>query len=120
YDPTIEDAYRKQFVVDDRMCFVEVIDTAGQGTSAHPSSAFRDSMSRPLRRGVRNTPGSMGPSSCCPGDFMHPANNPPDLSFSWFNLVFLHLLGITVYYCPRTYRVSPSPKKSLHNFIPGP
>ncbi|KAJ7719545.1 ras protein [Mycena maculata] len=30
YDPTIEDAYRKQVVVDDRMCFVEVIDTAGQ------------------------------------------------------------------------------------------
>lgn len=30
YDPTIEDAYRKQLVVDDRMCFVEVIDTAGQ------------------------------------------------------------------------------------------
>jgi GTPase KRas protein len=32
YDPTIEDAYRKQLVVDNRMCFVEVIDTAGQGT----------------------------------------------------------------------------------------
>lgn len=30
YDPTIEDAYRKQLVVDDRMSFVEVIDTAGQ------------------------------------------------------------------------------------------
>ncbi|KJA15729.1 hypothetical protein HYPSUDRAFT_148735 [Hypholoma sublateritium FD-334 SS-4] len=30
YDPTIEDAYRKQFVVDNRMCFIEVIDTAGQ------------------------------------------------------------------------------------------
>jgi len=30
YDPTIEDAYRKQLVVDHRMCFVEVIDTAGQ------------------------------------------------------------------------------------------
>ncbi|KZT06779.1 ras protein [Laetiporus sulphureus 93-53] len=30
YDPTIEDAYRKQLVVDRRMCFVEVIDTAGQ------------------------------------------------------------------------------------------
>ncbi|KAF5319589.1 hypothetical protein D9619_008376 [Psilocybe cf. subviscida] len=29
YDPTIEDAYRKQFVVDNRMCFVEAIDTAG-------------------------------------------------------------------------------------------
>lgn len=30
YDPTIEDAYRKQLLVDDRMCLVEVIDTAGQ------------------------------------------------------------------------------------------
>ena len=30
YDPTIEDAYRKQMVVDNRMCFVEVINTAGQ------------------------------------------------------------------------------------------
>ncbi|KAJ7177359.1 ras protein [Mycena crocata] len=30
YDPTIEDAYRKQFIVDNHMCFVEVIDTAGQ------------------------------------------------------------------------------------------
>ncbi|KAG8914456.1 Ras GTPase ras2 [Tulasnella sp. 417] len=30
YDPTIEDAYRKQAMVDDRMCFIEVIDTAGQ------------------------------------------------------------------------------------------
>lgn len=33
YDPTIEDAYRKQLVVDNRMCYVEVIDTAGQGKS---------------------------------------------------------------------------------------
>jgi len=30
YDPTIEDAYRKQLLVDNRMSFVEVIDTAGQ------------------------------------------------------------------------------------------
>ncbi|KAJ7022174.1 ras protein [Mycena alexandri] len=30
YDPTIEDAYRKQFIVDNRMCFVELIDTAAQ------------------------------------------------------------------------------------------
>jgi len=29
YDPTIEDDYRKQLVVDNRMCFVEVTDTAG-------------------------------------------------------------------------------------------
>jgi hypothetical protein len=36
YDPTIEDAYRKQLLVDDRMCFVEVIDTAGQGKTFIP------------------------------------------------------------------------------------
>jgi len=30
YDPTIEDAYRKQGLVDDCACFIEVIDTAGQ------------------------------------------------------------------------------------------
>jgi len=30
YDPTIEDSYRKQIVVDEQMCFIEVIDTAGQ------------------------------------------------------------------------------------------
>ncbi|KAJ7293248.1 ras protein [Mycena rebaudengoi] len=29
-DPTVEDAYRKQFIVDNRMCLVEVIDIAGQ------------------------------------------------------------------------------------------
>lgn len=46
YDPTIEDAYRKQLVVDNQMCFVEIIDTAGQGrypapdisSKAHPAS----------------------------------------------------------------------------------
>jgi hypothetical protein len=32
YDPTKEDeSYKKQLVVDNRMCFIEVIDTAGQG-----------------------------------------------------------------------------------------
>jgi len=30
YDPTIEDAYRKTILVDERPCFIEVIDTAGQ------------------------------------------------------------------------------------------
>ncbi|KAJ7758021.1 hypothetical protein B0H16DRAFT_658861 [Mycena metata] len=30
YDPTIFDGFRKQFVVDNRMCFLKVIDTAGQ------------------------------------------------------------------------------------------
>ncbi|KAF7335763.1 Protein ras-2 [Mycena venus] len=30
YDPTLEDCYRKQFIVDNRLCFVDVIDTAGQ------------------------------------------------------------------------------------------
>jgi GTPase KRas protein len=34
YDPTIEDVYRKQLVVDNKMCFVEVIDTA------HPTEQY--------------------------------------------------------------------------------
>ena len=64
YDPTIEDAYRKQLVVDNRMCFVEVIDTAGQGVSGLcfvpiPPHPF-------LPRGVRHTPRPMGPVSPSP------------------------------------------------------
>lgn len=31
YDPTIEDCYRKQVVIDDQPCILEVLDTAGQG-----------------------------------------------------------------------------------------
>jgi hypothetical protein len=31
YDPTIEDSYRKLATIDQRPCYVEVIDTAGQG-----------------------------------------------------------------------------------------
>lgn len=30
YDPTIEDSYRKQVVIDERPCLMEVLDTAGQ------------------------------------------------------------------------------------------
>ncbi|KAI8867391.1 ras-like protein [Ramicandelaber brevisporus] len=30
YDPTIEDSYRKQSVIDDEMCTLDVLDTAGQ------------------------------------------------------------------------------------------
>jgi len=30
YDPTIEDSYRKQMVVDDDACLLEILDTAGQ------------------------------------------------------------------------------------------
>ncbi|KAJ7804877.1 small GTPase superfamily, partial [Mycena olivaceomarginata] len=30
YDPTIEDAFRKHFLVDNKLCFLEVLDTAGQ------------------------------------------------------------------------------------------
>lgn len=30
YDPTLEDVYRKELSVDEQLCFVEVIDTAGQ------------------------------------------------------------------------------------------
>ncbi|ORY07621.1 hypothetical protein K493DRAFT_273416 [Basidiobolus meristosporus CBS 931.73] len=30
YDPTIEDSYRKQVVIDEQSCMLEVLDTAGQ------------------------------------------------------------------------------------------
>src|SRR5256884_5335455 len=30
YDPTIEDSYRKQVVIDHQSCMLEVLDTAGQ------------------------------------------------------------------------------------------
>ena len=31
YDPTIEDSYRKQVVIDGETCLLDIIDTAGQG-----------------------------------------------------------------------------------------
>ncbi|KAG1719066.1 ras protein [Suillus lakei] len=30
YDPTIEDSYRKRLIVDNKLCLVDIIDTAGQ------------------------------------------------------------------------------------------
>jgi GTPase KRas protein len=38
YDPTIEDSYRKQVVVDESPCFLDILDTAGQ----EEYSAMRD------------------------------------------------------------------------------
>jgi len=69
YDPTIEDAYRKQLVVDNQMCFVEVIDTAGQGMSTkfqlyqfHSWVPF----SFVCHRGVCHLARSVGPVSIFP------------------------------------------------------
>jgi GTPase KRas protein len=30
YDPTIEDSYRKQVVIDGETCLLDILDTAGQ------------------------------------------------------------------------------------------
>ena len=30
YDPTIEDSYTKQVVIDEETCFLDILDTAGQ------------------------------------------------------------------------------------------
>lgn len=42
YDPTIEDSYRKQVVVDDETCLLDILDTAGQ----EEYSAMRDQYMR--------------------------------------------------------------------------
>jgi GTPase KRas len=42
YDPTIEDSYRKHTKVDDKNCFLEILDTAGQ----EEYKALRDSYMR--------------------------------------------------------------------------
>lgn len=57
YDPTIDVGYRKQLKVDERMCFVDIIDTEGQGTPRKVRIAH--SFNAQLRR-VRTTAGSMG------------------------------------------------------------
>lgn len=33
YDPTIEDSYRKQCVIDDEVAVLDILDTAGQEVS---------------------------------------------------------------------------------------
>merc|ERR1711959_22329 len=38
YDPTIEDSYRKQVSIDDEVCLLDILDTAGQ----EEYSAMRD------------------------------------------------------------------------------
>jgi small GTP-binding protein len=42
YDPTIEDSYRKQVVVDGETCLLDILDTAGQ----EEYSAMRDQYMR--------------------------------------------------------------------------
>lgn len=42
YDPTIEDSYRKQVIIDDETCLLDILDTAGQ----EEYSAMRDQYSR--------------------------------------------------------------------------
>ena len=42
YDPTIEDSYRKQVVIDNETCLLDILDTAGQ----EEYSAMRDSYMR--------------------------------------------------------------------------
>lgn len=44
YDPTIEDSYRKQVMVDDETCLLDVLDTAGQ-------EDFRDMRDSYMRTG---------------------------------------------------------------------
>ena len=48
YDPTIKDTFRKQLMVDNRMCFVELIDTAGQGKQLLTTSQCSHSQAEPF------------------------------------------------------------------------
>jgi hypothetical protein len=57
YDPALEDAYRKQWVLDNRMCLVEVIDTAGQGMPILTLDLFYADI---WVRGIRHAARSVG------------------------------------------------------------
>lgn len=37
YDPTIEDSYRKQVVIDGETCLLDILDTAGQEEYRYPT-----------------------------------------------------------------------------------
>ena len=37
YDPTIEDSYRKQCVIDEEVALLDILDTAGQEVLRHTS-----------------------------------------------------------------------------------
>ncbi|KAJ7862479.1 P-loop containing nucleoside triphosphate hydrolase protein [Mycena olivaceomarginata] len=51
YNPTIEDAFRKHFLVDNKLCFLEVLDTAGQGLDY---AALRDQWVRCVAQSPRD------------------------------------------------------------------
>jgi small GTP-binding protein len=40
YDPTIEDSYRKQVVIDGETCQLDILDTAGQEVRHHSSILY--------------------------------------------------------------------------------
>lgn len=46
YDPTIEDSYRKQCVIDDEVAVLDILDTAGQEVSAHDLYTHQSSFTR--------------------------------------------------------------------------
>ena len=42
YDPTIEDSYRKQVVIDGETCLLDILDTAGQEVGVEHCYGFRN------------------------------------------------------------------------------
>jgi GTPase KRas protein len=66
YDPTIEDAFRKEIVIDDCMCFIEILDTAGQGLPVILTGAWQSTLTSTSPRQICNTSGPMGSVSSFP------------------------------------------------------
>jgi small GTP-binding protein len=50
YDPTIEDSYRKQVVIDGETCLLDILDTAGQEEYRYVSLIDVPSVDRIARR----------------------------------------------------------------------
>ena len=54
YDPTIEDSYRKQVVIDGETCLLDILDTAGQEVNNSSTEKLTHTTKRTLNTNPRN------------------------------------------------------------------